>query len=478
MGHPADAARNFHRLTMHDPAWRQPGDPRLVRGFRPMQPQRRPPQFKTYPGIEITPLPRDVTLGESLDVGALGGLLFLSAGVTRVKEVAGRPMYFRAAGSAGNLAPVELYVVTGDLDGLGAGVYHYQPLEHGLVRLRGAPSDVPTALVLTGVPWRTAWKYGERGFRHCYWDAGTMLAHTLAVAGASGRDARLELAFVDAEVTAVIGADGTHEFPLTIVGLDGSPSLPPPVDVPSGHVADDPLEFPLITETQRAGDLRETADVADWRRSAAALAAPPAPPAGDWAPPGPLPELIRRRGSTRRFDPASVAPAGLLTDALAWATRPVPGDFLPAGATLLEHHLAVHAVGDVPAGVYRWGSGGLEQVREGDVRATARHLCLGQDLGGDGCYTAFHCADDRVTEALGSRGYRAAQLQAGIVGGRLHLAAFALGFGASGLTFFDDDVRRAFGTDAWPLLVTAVGAPAYRSKPGGLPGQPARLSPA
>ncbi|MDP8977278.1 MAG: SagB/ThcOx family dehydrogenase, partial [Actinomycetota bacterium] len=189
------------------------------------------------------------------------------------------------------------------------------------------------------------------------------------------------------------------------------------------------------------------------------------------------PDLVRRRGSTRRFDPTAVAPGALLGEALGWATRPVPGDFLPAGATLLEHHLAVHAVDDVPPGLYRWSAAGLERMHEGDVRALGRHLCLDQDLGGDGCYTVFHCADDRVTGALGARGYRAAQLEAGVVAGRLHLTACALGFGASGLTFFDDQVRRAFGTDAWPMLVTAVGAPAYRSKPGGLPGRPTPLSP-
>lgn len=231
--------------------------------------------------------------------------------------------------------------------------------------------------------------------------------------------------------------------------------------MPSSHVADDAVRFPLITETQHAGDLRGTADVAAWRRSAAAAAPPAAPPAGEWTPRGPLPELIRRRGSTRRFDPASVAPSELLSDVLAWATRPLSADFLPPGATLLEQHLAVHAVDGVPLGAYRWGADGLEQTHSGDVRGMARFLCLGQDLD-EGCYTASHCADvDRVTSALGSRGYRAAQLEAGIIAGRLQLAAFDLGLGASGLTFFDDDVRRAFGTAAWPMLVTAVGAPVH-----------------
>lgn len=473
-----ETARDFHRLTNHDPAWRQPRDPRLVHDFRPMQPNRHPPQFKTFPGCRATPLPRDLRLGATPDVGMVGSLLFLSAGVTRVKETLGGPGSFRAAASAGNLAPVELYLVTGDIDGLDPGIYHYQPREHGLVRLTRAPSDAPTALVLTGVPWRTAWKYRERGLRHCYWDAGTMLANTLTVTEAAGGDARVALAFADAELAAVVGADGTHEFPLALLRLGAATApLPEPADAPFGQLAEDPLEFPLITETQHAGDLHE-ADVAAWARSSAELPTARAPAAGEWTPRGPIPELIRRRGATRRFDPALLAPLGLLTDALAWAARPVPADFLPAGGTLLEHNIAIHAVDGIAPGLYRWGTDGLNAIREGDVRDLARALCLAQDLGGDSSYTAFHCADvDRITAALGSRGYRAAQLEAGIVAGRLQLAAFDHRFGATGLTFFDDEVRRAFETEAWPMLVTAVGAPAYRSKPGGLPGQPARLSP-
>ena len=107
------------------------------------------------------------------------------------------------------------------------------------------------------------------------------------------------------------------------------------------------------------------------------------------------------------------------------------------------------------------------------------HLCLDQPLGGTGAYTAFHCADlERVTSALGSRGYRAGLLEAGVTEGRLHLAAFSMGFGATGITFYDDEVKRFFGTTATPMLVTCVGAPAYRARPGGHPRNPVRLRPA
>ncbi len=76
---------------------------------------------------------------------------------------------------------------------------------------------------------------------------------------------------------------------------------------------------------------------------------------------------------------------------------------------------------------------------------------------------------------LGDRGYRAALLEAGVVEGRLHLAAAALRLGATGLTYYDHEVSRFFVTDLAPLLVTAVGVPAYRARPGGTPRHPVRM---
>jgi hypothetical protein len=75
--------------------------------------------------------------------------------------------------------------------------------------------------------------------------------------------------------------------------------------------------------------------------------------------------------------------------------------------------------------------------------------------------TVFFLADlARVLPALGNRGYRAANLEAGLIGGRLYLAAYAQRFGATGLTFYDGPVAAFFspharGKDA--LFVTALG---------------------
>jgi hypothetical protein len=70
----------------------------------------------------------------------------------------------------------------------------------------------------------------------------------------------------------------------------------------------------------------------------------------------------------------------------------------------------------------------------------------------------FLLADlDAVLGALGGRGYRWAQLEAGIRAGRLQVGAFALGWGATASTFYDDDVSRAFESRESPMLAVAVG---------------------
>jgi SagB-type dehydrogenase family enzyme len=502
-----EAAAVLHQLTKHGSPI--PDRSRLV-DFLPLDPSNRPAPFKRFPRLETRPLPADLggtgvaatdvlsrrakPAPAQLDDTVLARLLFFSAGVTRTT---GGRTYFRAAMSAGNLHPVELYVACGDLPGVDAGVHHFAPLEFGLTTLRfgdwrralaaataePAVATGPCTLVLTGIPWRTAWKYGERGYRHLYWDAGTLLANLLAVAEAHGLPARVLLGFADSEVARLVGVDEVEEFPLALVVLGSAGNLAArpgpegfePLDVVVAPLSPRLLTFPLITETQRAGALRDQEAVAAWRADAG-RGGEPASPIDVPEPPErrSIEEVIRRRGSTRVMRRAA-GPSELLRWGMAVASRPVPGDF--AGAGVLEHWLSVHAVADVEPGTYRWQAGRLEPGRRGDFRGAAQQLCLNQPLGGDSAYTAFHCSDlDPLLETLGSRGYRAAQLAAGIAAGRSALAAFTLGYGATGLTFFDDEVSRFFATDAACLLVTSVGLPAYRSVPGGHPGEPTELA--
>jgi hypothetical protein len=73
----------------------------------------------------------------------------------------------------------------------------------------------------------------------------------------------------------------------------------------------------------------------------------------------------------------------------------------------------------------------------------------------------FFLADLRlILRHFGNRGYRAAQLEAGMIGGKLYIAAYAQRLGATGLTFYDDDVIRFFSPHAEgksAIFLVAVG---------------------
>ena len=95
-------------------------------------------------------------------------------------------MLFRASGSAGARYPYEIYASTAGVAGVPDGVHWYDPVAHALVQVGPAAGGLATTLVITGIPWRTGWRYAERGWRHMYWDAGTLLSQLSAAAASAG----------------------------------------------------------------------------------------------------------------------------------------------------------------------------------------------------------------------------------------------------------------------------------------------------
>jgi nitroreductase len=384
-----------------------------------------------------------------LDLAALARLLHLSSGVTRYAERRGRRRLFRAAGSAGARFPLELYVaVPGGDAHLPAGVHWYHPADHALVRIGPPPLDGAPSIVVTGIPWRTGWRYRERGFRHLYWDAGTMLAQLLALADSAGLAAHLYSRFPDAAATELVGADGIQEFPLAVVALGRAlPALAASGRTATGAVDDDAIEFPLVTAAQHAGDM--DAFGAPLERGAPVAAADA---------PEPLDEVILRRGSVRRLDPDTSVPRRVLETAMAAAMRAVD----------VPHWVVVHAVDDLAPGLYRWPDLS-HRLRDDVTRAETYRVALEQSLAGDAAFVVVSAVD---LESVDDRGYREVQLLAGLVEGRLHLAAYALGVSATGMTFQDADIPAFLGEDVACLLWTCVGVADYRAGRGGAPGAP------
>ena len=125
-------------------------------------------------------------------------------------------------------------------------MHWYDGARHALVQVAPPATGAVTTLVVTGVPWRTAWRYAERGYRHLYWDGGTLLSQMSAAADSAGLAPRLRSLFPDAAVRDLVGADGVHEFPLALLSLgDGEPAIGATGPAAPGELP--PVEFPLYT---------------------------------------------------------------------------------------------------------------------------------------------------------------------------------------------------------------------------------------
>jgi SagB-type dehydrogenase family enzyme len=164
-----------------------------------------------------------------------------------------------------------------------------------------------------------------------------------------------------------------------------------------------------------------------------------------------LGQAVLGRVSTRRFSREPI-PFSKLRSILDGATKRPPADFnRPGGEGLVDTYVIANAVEGLPSGSYMFSprAGELELLKEGGFREEAGHLCFEQALGADAGAVLFVMSDlERVLAGLGNRGYRAAQLEAGIVVGNVYLWAQSLGLGASGITFYDDEVTAFFSPHA------------------------------
>lgn len=459
--------------------------------------QNQPLPFKIYPKLEPIALSQEISSSAMPALSAisaapasthgaakltrqsLAAMLFLSAGVTRRRRHAGGEILFRAAACTGALYHIDLYLVSGELEDLAAGVYHFSPHDFALRCLRAgdfradllstsgaepAIARAPCIIISASTFWRNAWKYQSRAYRHCFWDNGTMLANLLAAAAARNIPARVVAGFVDDSVSELLALDDKREAPLSLVALgdcDDRAVMPAPKVEPLAletvPLSKQEVDYPAMREMHLASALATEAEVAAWRREGidgtprdeekTARLFPLKPLDDSALPVDKIEEVIVRRGSARQFSQQPITFAELST-ALDRANRGIAADFLAGPEDSLNAiYLIVHAVDDLPAGAYfyRRGEGALELLKEGDFRRAAGDLGLGQEIPADCSVNVYFLTNlEAVLERFGNRGYRAAQLEAAILAGKLYLAAYAQRLSASGLTFFDDDVTDFF----------------------------------
>lgn len=463
-------------------------------------PELEPLKEKRYLDLELIPLPDILESGVSAleaisadtlhndrvaipNMETLTSILKYSAGVTKKINYSGYGTFtFRAAACTGALYHIELYLVCGNLRGLRAGVYHYNPLENALRRLRegdfrstlieasgNEPSleNAPAILIYTDVFWRNAVKYQAREYRHAFWDSGTIIANTISEADAWNIPSRLIAGFADEPVNRLLDLDVEHEAAIALMSLGKDPgrNLSPAPEISPLHLRVQPIDkretvFQAITEIHAASSLVNIEEARAWRDKAISISTPLTTPAKlipldpldkDQEPLDSIEKVIRKRGSSRRFSQQPVSFQQLST-ILARSTRRIPADF----SGLYRPYIIANYIEGLDSGtyVYHLAEEALELIEQGNFRYQTGQLALGQALAADAAFNIYFLADlQAILSALGNRGYRAAQLDAAIAAGKVYLCAYALRLGATGLTFFDDAVIRFFSPHAEGLSV-------------------------
>ena len=400
------------------------------------------------------------TAAQRITLQKLAGILHHAAGIT--SERGGHAL--RASPSSGALFPAEIYVAAQQVEGLTAGIYHYDPLGHGLERVSsespaaralGVPHlpAGPLALVVTVMLRRTGFKYGHRAYRYAVADVGHLLENLRIGAAEAGLEALPLLRFDEARVAGALGVDGVEESVIAVVGSSWGPRaaqaaphtfLAAPTDVASAVGASGLVHRGTSLQAVTAEPIGPEVD-------RLALPAPRASNRGALA-------LIRARRSERRYSDQPLS-LELVSSILAEASQPV------LLTSALRVHLVVNRVEGLEPGVYRYlpAPHALLAVRKGELSSEARSAALAQDVIGDAAAVFMVSADREALFAeAGARGYRHALLETGMVGERILLAAVARELGACPVgAFYDDDAAELLSLAperAWVLHMVALGA--------------------
>jgi len=169
---------------------------------------------------------------EPLNLDELSYLLWCTQGV---KEVIQDYVTLRTVPSAGARHAFETYLLVNNVFGLQPGIYRYLATKHKLlsVKMEITMADrvteacwgqefvktSATTFIWTAVVYRMKWRYGERGYRYLYLDAGHVCQNLYLAAESLGYGVCAIGAFSDDEMNRLLDIDGVEQFVIYIATL-------------------------------------------------------------------------------------------------------------------------------------------------------------------------------------------------------------------------------------------------------------------
>lgn len=392
--------------------------------------------------------------GEPISLNIISNILYYTCGPTRKIAWGASSYTFRAAPSAGALYPYEVYVAANDIKELEKGIYRFHPDSCALeaVRLGGKPIEdilkaafvdgvIPFAIVITGLVFRSAEKYGDRGYRYTLLDIGHLLLNLSWTASALGLSGTHVLDFDDALANSAIGCDTEFEEVFAIwlpkdVRLNAA-CICEPKDIAHKYRA---IAFHKGTYISR---LKQLGRVERERSSTVAL-------------PFDVFDAIRKRRSKRDFllTKLEAKQEALLRKSIERALVEQTSTIVATPKTLI-----LRIPMDENWQVEEFNN--KKVIANGKSTKAIVQAALGQHFCAQASFWVLFVADlDRADQSFGARAYRHLLILSGIIGESVYLAANSMGLGACGIgAFADRDLKEALNLpkELSPLYFVCVG---------------------
>jgi len=492
----------YHSETKHYPY-------RFARSLGYLDWENQPNPFRFWEGTEKIELPLlkdpshpyealyDYTLvdTEEFNLKSLSKFLELALGLSAWKAIPGSRWSVRMNPSSGNLHPTECYLVIPHLGGL-QGIFHYNPFLHALEKRADLPYELSQKIkeffgtegfivILTSIPWRESWKYGERAYRYCLLDTGHAIGTVRFSANLKGWKVKYLNGLSDEDLEILLGFDrvqwieGEEEFPELALFVFPKEVQDVPRTIPETIIKEfkklnfygrpnvlskERVIWEIIYRTVEETKKPRTEEFKIYFGNPPLLNLVPSYMSAE--------EVIRKRRSGMAYDGKTHIPRDLFIHTL---DKTLPRDgFAPfdveIGPPFVNLFIFVHRVENLPRGLYclvrnekllkemkentsseflwerLFEDFPLYLLREGDFRKVAGFIACTQDIASDSAFSLGMISFFEPVLKEEPWFYRNLHWEAGLIGQVLYLEATAHNFNGTGIgCFFDDSMHELLG---------------------------------
>ena len=486
----------YHSETKHHPY-------RLARSLGYLDWANQPNPFRFWEGtlkVEL-PLLKDeahpyealydysLVKAQPFDIDSLSKFLELALGLSAWQAIPGSRWSVRMNPSSGNLHPTECYLIIPDLGSL-SGVFHYNPFLHILEKRAEIPYELSKEIksffgtdgfivVLISIPWREAWKYGERAYRYCLLDTGHAIGTLRFSANLKGWKFKYLSALSDEDLKILLGFDkvewieGEEEFPECAFFVfpkeaeDVPRSLPPQVIKKfqelkfygkPNKLSNDRVIWEIIYKAIKATEKPRTQELKYLYGDKPLLNLVPSYMSAE--------EIIRKRRSAHLYDPKAKIDERTFAHTL---DKCLPRDnYSPFDVeitpTYVNLFIFVHRVEGLERGLYAFirNEEHLKLLKEltnsrflweriydelpiyllapGDFRDFAEYVACQQEIASDSSFSVGMLSLFEPVLKNRAWEYKHIHWEAGLIGQVLYLEATAHGLKGTGIGCFFDDV--------------------------------------